>query len=147
MPLMYSMVTPWVFRALNLIQRQLVEALGLELADVLGTDVCRASWNCRQSGRSSVYQGLRNLAGVGARGANVNSPAPCPSRNEPSIASEPASRRRSNLTLAAVRPLVVGRKAGQLVDRRLGHIPVAVQLPERFQSPEGGANLEEHLPW
>ena len=81
-----------------------------------------------------------------SRGAKVNSPAPRPSRNDPSNARAPASAAQVELHRRH-RELVAVGEAWKLLDRKaLAHVPVAVPVagtvPVRRRS---GADLEVHL--
>ena len=126
-------------RALNLVQRQLVEALGLELADVLRARrrELPAESAARAGGRRCNPSRASQLT-YASRGAKVKRPAPRPSRNEPSIARVPASRRRSNFTLDAVsRSSLAGSPESSSTEKLWPMFQSPLQFPERFQSAGG----------
>ena len=130
--------------ALNLVERELVVAFGLQRR---GCSSGRrrgspAGSAARPAGRRCSR--ALHLGGVGVARREVKRPAPRPSRNEPSNDSVPASRRRSNLTLDAREGVVVG--AGRRASST-GTLCPMLQPP--LQSPRagpvgrrGGPNLE-----
>src|SRR5262245_27553695 len=104
-----------------------------------GPTSCTAIWYRRHSGRSSLKPRRFISLTNSARGANENSPAPRPSRNDPSKASVPASRRISNFTADAVN---CSPFAGRPVSSSSGRVWPMLQSPfhrSPFQSRGAGA--------
>ena len=134
-------------RALNLVERQLVVALALEVADVLRPDVVHGELKAAPERQVVGVAEAAHLADVGVARREGEEPGAA------AVAERPFERQRAGLAAEVElhrrrgQLIVVGRKPGQIVDgEALPHVPVAVPVAGPVPvGRRGGADLQEDL--
>ena len=135
-------------RALNLVERELVESFGLQLADVSGPDVVDGELIAAPEWQIVRVPQRLHLADICVPGCEREQ------ARSATLPERPVERQRARLAAeieADARGgelIVVGGQARELVDRKaLAHVPVPVPVARSGRIGRGrGPHLEEHLP-